>query len=286
MRRWEPVIRRLTLLVTLVLVLMLSGCRLDVVVDVDMANNGSGKVTVTATADEELMKSQPDLVDDLDFTDAEANGWEIGEPTVAADGSTTLTLTHAFADKAELANVLSSIGPPLSPNNVGVARTSDGRQVVNAISGQLVLPDGYASFADSDLVAAAGGVPFATELNNSSVPPEQGLSFVLNVNLPGRLVSAPSGTDTGDGTIQWIAPMDGQIVGVEIETVQQIGGGNNWWARPVSWISLVLLVIWSVFAVVFIIYVVYARRQRARNRHRAVRNLSETRVPQGRRRRR
>ncbi len=69
LRRWEPVTRRLLPLMILLCVSLLAGCHLDVVVDVNMANNGSGVITVTAVADAELVNSQPGLIDDLDLQD-------------------------------------------------------------------------------------------------------------------------------------------------------------------------------------------------------------------------
>lgn len=260
--------------------LLLNACRLDVVVDVKMSNDGSGVVSVTATADAELSTSVPDLKSSLVFDDARANGWEVGEITEAADGSLSVVLSHTFANNAELANVLNSIGPPLE--SVGVARTSDGSQITNAIDGTLILRNGYGSFADSDLITAAGGVPFATQIDASGVGPATAIDFTLQVEMPGRLVTAAAGTeleDTGNGssTIRWTAPLDGTSTQLRYETVQKVGSDSNWWATPLSWVSLILLIAWAVFSVVFILFVAYKRRQRSRNRQHAVRHLSSTR---------
>lgn len=275
-----PVSKPTAVLISMLCAFVLSACKVDVTTDVKMANDGTGMVTVTVVADADVVNAVPDLTQDLAFQDALDNGWEMQEPILAGDGSMTVVMTHPFASEAELANVLKSVGPPLE--NAGVARTSDGTQVTNAIDATLQLANGYASFADSDLVTAAGGVPFAAEIEAAGVPPEQGFSFTLNVDMPGRLITAPTATQTETG-LQWVAPTDGTALAVRVETVQKVGGGGGWWARPVSLVALGLLIAWTVFSVIFIIYVAYARRQRSRNRQHALRRLSATRERSGRR---
>ena len=108
-------------LVVLTAVAMLAGCRLDVRVAVEMQPDGTGTVTVAATADAELLERVPGALDGLRLEDAEAQGWTVGSPQTDAEGSTTLTLTHDFHSEVELANLLNSIGPPLT--DVQVARS-------------------------------------------------------------------------------------------------------------------------------------------------------------------
>ena len=178
------------LLLTLVCVLALSACRLDVTVDVVIEPDGTGSVTVTAVADAELVAQVPDLVDDLRLDDAIANGWVVDGPTATDEGGLGITLTHEVRSAEELANVLNSVGPPLT--RMAAARNSDPvtEQTTNAINGEMVLADGYATFSDPDLLAAVGGLPFEAELTASGLAPAQAMSFTYRVKLPGELVSA------------------------------------------------------------------------------------------------
>lgn len=262
--------RRLALV--LVSLLALTACRLDVTVDVVMEPDGTGEVTVVAMADAELVAQVPDLVDDLRLEDAIANGWVVDGPTEAADGGLSMSLTHDFTSHVELANVLNSIGPPLL--DMQAARTAgvDG-QTTNAIDGRMQLVDGFAAFADADLLTAVGGLPFADEFAATGATPAESMSFTFRVSLPGELVSAETGVEVGDGVIERVAPLDGGSVELLTSTVQRPASEGGDWARPVSTAAFVGLVVWVAVAAVFIVFVAVARGNKRRRRERALRNL-------------
>jgi hypothetical protein len=251
-------------------VLLLSACRLDVDVSVVMEPDGTGAVTVQLIADAELVSEVPDLVDDLRLDDAITNGWEIDGPTPTDAGGLAMTLTHPFTSAADLANVLNSIGPPLS--QMAAARTKVDDQTSNAINGDLVLPNGFESFADADLIAAANGLPFADKFALRGQQPAESMSFVFRVSLPGELVSS-TGTEVSDGSIEWTAPLDGTSVNLLTQTVQRPAGSGGAWAAPLSTVSLIALIVWLVVAAAFIGFVVVARGAKRRRRERALRNL-------------
>lgn len=258
-------------------VLVLTACRLDVAVDVAMQPDGSGTVTVDATADAELVAQVPDLVDDLRLEDAAAAGWVVTGPTPVEGGGLTLRLAHDFRTDEDLASLLNSIGPPLV--DMQVARTTaideDGNPgaTTNAIDGTLVLADGFQSFADTDLVQAVGGQPFGAELTANGLSPEQAMSFTLRVALPGELESSETGTEIGDGVIEWTARLDGTPTDLLTTTVQAAPGSGNSWARPVATAAWVLLIVWVALAALLIGVVAVARRSKRRRRRRALRHL-------------
>lgn len=262
-------IRRLALV--LVSLLALSACRLDVTVDVVMEPDGTGIVTVDAVADAELIAKVPDLLDDLRLDDATTNGWVVDGPTESADGSVAIRLSHDFTSKEELANVLNSIGPPLT--DMAAARTPADDQTTNAIDGELRLQDGFASFADTDLVDAVGGMPFADEFAATETTPAESMSFVFRVSLPGELISAETGTEVDDGVIEWTAPLDGTSVNLYTATVQRPAGAGDEWAAPLSTAAFVGLTVWVALAVAFIGFVAVARGNKRRKREGALRDL-------------
>lgn len=261
--------RRLALV--LVSLLALSACRLDVTVDVVMEPDGTGVVTVDAVADPELMARVPGLVDDLRLDDAVANGWVVDGPTEAADGSVSITLTHDFTSHVELANVLNSIGPPLT--QMAGARTTAEEQTTNAIDGELRLPNGFESFADADLLEAVGGMPFADEFAATAATPAESMSFVFRVSLPGELISAETGTEVDGGVIEWTAPLDGTAVNLYTATVQRPASEGGAWAAPLSTVAFVALIVWLALAAAFIGFVAIARGNKRRQREQALRNL-------------
>ena len=263
--------RRLLLLAACLVVL--SSCRLDVTVDVLIEPDGTGVVTVIADADAELVSQVPDLIDDLRLDDAIANGWVVDGPTLTDDGGATITLTHDVSSPDELANVLNSIGPPLA--RMAAARNSDPatEQTTNAINGEMTLPDGFATFSDPDLLAAVGGLPFEDEILASGLTPAEAMSFTYRVKLPGELVSAETGTEVGDGVIEWRAPLDGSTTNLYVQTVQQPADEGASWAGPVATIAFVLLIVWVVLAGAFLVFVAVARRNKRRRREARLRDL-------------
>lgn len=261
--------RRILLLV--VGLLALTACRLDVTVSVDMEPDGTGVVTVTAIADEELVAQVPDLVDDLRLDDAIANGWSVEGPTQVEGSALTLTLTHGFSSKDELANVLNSIGPPLT--QMAAARNTADDQTTNAINGELVLANGFESFADADLLQSVGGLPFAEEFAATGASPTESMSFTFRVSLPGELISAETGTEVDDGVIEWQAALDGTSVNLYTATVQRPAGSGGAWAAPLSTVAFVTLVAWVLVAGAFIVFVTIARRRKRSRRELALRDL-------------
>jgi hypothetical protein len=252
--------------------LLLTGCRLDVTVAVDIETDGTGTVTLVATADAELVAEVPTLIDDLRLDDAVANGWQVDGPTETADAGMTITLTHDVHSPEELANVLNSIGPPLT--RMAAARTSDETgQTTNAINGELVLADGFATFADADLLQAVGGLPFGEQITASGLTPDQAMSFTFQAHLPGELIRAETGTQIGDGVIEWRAPLDGTSVNLYTQTLQRPPGSGNSWAEPLSKVALVALIGWVIASIGFIGFVVAARKRKQRRRMQALRRL-------------
>jgi hypothetical protein len=260
--------------VLLVCLVALSACRLDVTVSVDMETDGTGTVTVLAVADADLVNRVPGIADDLRLEDAVAQGWVVDGPTLAADGSLAVTLTHPFRSKDELANLLNSIGPPFT--DMQAARNTENEQTTNAIDGTLVLPNGFDSFADADLVAAVGGLPFADEIAASGATPQSALSFTFRVALPGELISSETGNEVGDGVIEWVAPVDGSSVDLFTSTVQRPAGSGGAWAEPVSQVAFVALIAWVLLAAGFIGFVAWARRKKRARRERALAGLKHT----------
>jgi hypothetical protein len=259
------VIRRAVLVTVCAVALV--GCRLDVDVDVAIGPDGTGTVTATAVADAELVAQVPGLAESLVYDDAIAAGWTVDGPTATADGGLTVTLTHPVTSTEELANVLASLGPPF--NDMQAGRTTVDDQTTNAIAGTLVLPNGFESFADADLVAAAGGMPFADEFLATGATPESSMSVRLRAELPGELVST-TGTEVEPDVFEWQAPLDGSSEEVRLETVQRSESEAAAWAQPLATVLMLALIAWVVGSLAFVVWVLLARRSRRRRRRRAL----------------
>ncbi|MFK8026313.1 MAG: hypothetical protein AB8G26_20325 [Ilumatobacter sp.] len=240
-------------------VLFVAGCQLDVRADVVVEPDGSGRIVVTASADAELVDQVPTIADDLvldDFADA---GWTIDGPMPTADGGLTLTLSHDFEGNDEATNLLRSLGPPF--NDASIGRREDGDTATNTFRGNLGLIDGFASFADDELIGAVGEVPFSDQFAQEGVDESSALAAELIITLPG--VIEENNAIEEDGRLRWSIPTDGTILEASARTEQAPSEGAAW-ARPLATAAQFAFIIWVVAMGLFISYVVVARARRAR----------------------
>ncbi len=240
----------------------LAGCQLDVAADVVVDADGTGTITVTAEADAELVAQVPTIADDLVLDDIVAAGWVVDGPTATDSGGLVLTLTHDFEGQDEATNLLRSLGPPfIDPD---IRRGQNGDTATNTAGVNLGLPNGFASFADDELISAVGSVPFEEQFVQSGVDPASAMSAVFRLTLPGEVVdSDTNGELLDDGRLQWTVPLDGSVLEAIARTEQAPSEGGVW-ARPVSNVALIAFFAWISFMTLFIAYVAVARFRRSR----------------------
>lgn len=247
-----------------VCVVALAGCKIDMNVDLSIAPDGTGTITLVVNADAEVIEAVPTIAEELATDDIIAAGWAIDGPVALPDGGATITLSHPFSSDAEATNLLNSLGPPF--NQMSVVRNTSGNDTTTRLSGLLGLADGFDTFADDDLIAAVGSVPFSAQITASGATAESSMSAVIRATLPGQIdADQTNGQQLGDNQLEWVVPMDGAILDWRALAAQSPGDGN-WWARPLSIAALVALVGWVVFMTLFIGYVIWARWQRAHRR--------------------
>jgi len=245
---------------------LLSACRVDAVVDVRVAADGTGTITLTASADPDLVAQTPGLAEDLRFDDAVAAGWVVEGPTATEAGGLTVSLAHPFASVEEATALLQSVNGPDGPlHDVVLARTVTDDDVTTSLAGSLRVSNGLDAFADPDLLAAIGGSPYADDLQNAGLRPTDVVSFTFTADLPGTATPAATiaGQASGAG-LTWTMPLDGTAIDIATTSVMSRGGGGPW--GVVSKAALVALVAWCVLAAGFIAFVAKARRDRARRR--------------------
>ncbi len=243
-------------------VLALAGCQLDVSADVVVDADGTGTITVTAEADAELVAQVPTIADDLVLDDIVAAGWVVDGPTATDAGGLVITLTHDFESDKEATNLLLGLGPPF--NGADIRRGQTGDTANNTANIALGLPNGFASFADDELISAVGSVPFEDQFAQSGVDPATAMSAVFRLTLPGEVVDDDTnGELLDDGRLQWTVPLDGSVLEAIARTEQAPSEGGVW-ARPVSNVALIAFFAWISFMTLFITYVAVARFRRSR----------------------
>jgi hypothetical protein len=271
------VIRRFLLLIAALAVL--AGCRVDVGIDVQMSQNGSGTITVTAVADAAVVAAAPGLADDLRLDDVRAAGWAVEGPTATADGGLQLKLKHTFSTPEQATALLASINGPDGPlDAVLLSRDATESAITYTVSGKAGLEAGLASFADPELLAAAGAELYAAQIREADVDPTEAVTVTLTMRLPGEVESTTGEQGMGgmldeapDSTVApyltWSVPTDGSSADLATTTRESLERGGIW--SPLASVALVALIAWLVLSVVLIALVV-RRRRRVRRRNRRV----------------
>lgn len=255
--------------------LMMTGCRLDVAVDVVLEADGTGQVQVVVTADRALTDALPPGAELLIWDDARAAGWEVSRPELTDDAGREVRVQRPFASMDDLATALSRIGPFLSVESLRRTATVDGdtaSEIRTELRVRAGLADGdtlngFAAFSDPDLDAVMGGTPFGEELAASGATPATSMGLQIRMTAPGDLErTTGSVVDSPEGfvTALWQIPLDGSVTEVVLVSVQRPAGA--WWAGTVARVLSVLVMLWVALAIAILVLVAVARQRRARRR--------------------
>lgn len=251
----------------------LTACKVDATVEVSMRPDGSGAIVLTVVADQELVQNAPDLAADLRFDDAVAAGWVVEGPVDTDVGGLQVVLRHDFASVEEATALLRSLNGSSGPlRDVTITRNVTDEEVTTVLSGALRVDGGVGAFADTDVLAAVGGVPYADAIADADLTPNDAITFRLTADLPGEATSVGAGTlvDESADALTWTVPMDGTSVDLSSVFVVPQGRPASAWGT-VAKVALGVLVLWCLLAGGFILFVVNARRQRAAQRRRSYR---------------
>jgi len=184
------------------LLLVLTGCRVDVGVTVTLDEQGGGSVEVRALGDADLLNREPSLLGDLRLQDIRAAGWTVEGPTVQTDGSALLVLTKGFADVAEGNAVLAEISSPTGPwRDLQLSHALRFATIESGLDGHMVAV-GPEAFSDAGLNTLVGKVPLA-DLGD---PIADGtLVLTMTSQMPGEPVRVGGGgiTNADQGTVTW-----------------------------------------------------------------------------------
>jgi hypothetical protein len=178
--------RRLLLLAAVPL--LAAGCRVDATTTVEVAEDGSGTVTVEVVLDEEAAARIPDLAEQLRVRDLNRSGWTITGPDETA-GGVTITATKDFFEPEQLAEVLAQIGgqrgPILEPS---LTRERGFGTTAYDFEGTLDLSRGIAAFSDRRLTELLDGFPIGQDQEaleaELGAPLSELTSFTFEIVLP------------------------------------------------------------------------------------------------------
>ena len=215
MTRSRGLLRRAARLVLPVVALvLLTACRVDLATTINVAENGSGSITVVATADAAALRAAPELPDALNVDDLRAAGWEVTVQNPTAEGGLSVTAQHEFATVDEATMFLSQLSGENGPlREMSIVRTGGVNDSTYTFSAKGGLRDGLAGFADAEALVSLGGAPFAESLTTRGMTLADALRMSLSLTMPGEPVDT-NGTTTArteddlTSTITWTIPVD------------------------------------------------------------------------------
>jgi hypothetical protein len=182
-----------------------AACQVRTEVAIDVADDGSGTVTVSVGLDTVAAEQVPELERQLRVDDLEATGWTVTGPSVEEDGYLWVRATKPFENPEEAGAVLTEISGTTGPfRDFRVTRERSFAHTAYDFEGTVDLTGGLASFGDEALTAALGGEPLGESPEDiearigSAI--DDAVTFDLTVNLPGDMKSnAP--TQDADGAV-------------------------------------------------------------------------------------
>lgn len=242
-------------------VVLLSSCRVDTTVSLDVKPNGSGKVTAVVVADPGIVAKAPNLAADVRVDDLRAAGWKVDGPSSTDDGGLVIRLERSFRTPAEATAVLSQINGASGPlHQVALARTGSNTNSTFALTGRLEVIGGLRAFADDATIALLGGAPYAEEVKDLGLDLGDAVGVSFDASLPGKVESS-----TGlpvDGRLTWKVAMDGSATDLattstNVDIVSSVAGVGRV-------VLLFLLGAWIIGTLVLLTMVRNARARRPR----------------------
>ena len=240
---------------------LLSSCRVDSVVTLDVNPNGSGTLAVVTTANAEVIAKNPNLASDLNFEDAKAAGWSVSDVVTTPEGATQVRVAHHFNNPEEATALLGQLSSEFGPFK-GLALTRTGKDTDSTwnLVGQLQVNDGLNAFADPQLLATIGATPFQATLASSGLDIGQAVGVTFNLKLPGKVESTTGISKFG--TLQWNVAFDGSTQ--DLATTTQNTAVAATIARIFSPLLRWMLILWIVGMAGFSGFVAFWRYRRHR----------------------
>ena len=202
------------------LVVLVSACRVDTAVRVDVADDGSGTVTVVLTADADAVARVPELAGGLRLDDARDAGWSAEGPIPLGDGGMQVRLTKPFESSSQLPVLLDEIaGEGVIFSDVVLRQSRSFASSAYDVQARIDPSPPVLVFSDDGLAAIFEGQPFGRPLADLILEagrPEDSLGLSFSVTLPGAEESLVAS--------DYPAPGDGSSRAAIVE-----GSTATWW---------------------------------------------------------
>lgn len=247
----------LRLVLGILAIISLTGCRIDSVITLDVGPNGSGSLTVSMTADKEIVDQTPDLKSAFRFEDAIAAGWIVSGPNVTADGGMQISISHGFNNLAQASELFTQLGSTTGPfKQMSITREGGSNNSVYKLDGTLQVDGGLAAFSDAELSKVLGSEPFAKNLELANIDLAGAMKIDFVAKLPGK-TQQTTGL-VGENNVTWQVPLDGSAL--LVTTTSKNTAIKTIVAQFASLFFRLLLILWLVGMTITILTIAYKRR--------------------------
>ena len=242
-------------------IIALTGCRVDSVITLDIGQTGSGVLTVSMTADKDVVDQTPSLISSFRFEDAIAAGWVVSGPNVTADGGIQISISHAFSDLDQASQLFTQLGSASGPfKQISISRKGSINNSTYKLDGVLQVDGGLAAFSDDQLLKVLGVEPFAQNLQLANLDLASAMKIDFVAKLPGK-TQQTTGLAT-ENTVTWQVPLDGSALSVTYTSKNTALKAIA--AQFTSLLFKFLLVLWIVGMAIKIVTIAYKRRSELR----------------------
>jgi hypothetical protein len=142
-----------------------TACHVTLAAGVDVARDGSGRVTAGIGLDADALKELGDPVAALRVDDLRQAGWQVEPPRREDDGLTWVRAFKPFADPEQAATIMAELSGPDGPfRDFRIVRTKSLTRSKTTFTGTLDLSRGLAGLSDPELAATLGDVDLGLDL--------------------------------------------------------------------------------------------------------------------------
>ena len=198
--------RRLLLFLLAAVALLLSACEVRGVVDIEIADDTSGVVSLAVSLDDDAVARAGDLAEQLQVQDMVDAGWTVAAPVKEEDGLTWIRAQKSFASADQLGFVSEETGVLA---DVTVSRERSFANTDFSFVGTADLGGGIERFGDEELATQLGGNPIGVDV--AALEAELGpladlVDLTVVVRLPGD--ADADGAVVNDNEATWQVRLD------------------------------------------------------------------------------
>lgn len=180
------------------MLLLVSGCRLQLDVNVDVHSDGGGVIEVVVGLDQDALdRIGGDLAAVMAVDDLLEAGWTVDEPAAESDGFTRVRIRHAFDDPEDAAAVFAQIAGTDGPfQDFSIRRARSFATTTWELTGRVDFSGGIEAFGDADLAAELDGEPIGHSVEEIEAQLGESLSRLVQVRVRARLPGAVTSNAT------------------------------------------------------------------------------------------